>query len=69
MSDVVQVALIASVPSILSILIQWSNRNKVATLEKNTNSIKDALIATTAKASHAEGVKEERERDKTDKVE
>lgn len=33
-----------------------SQSNTIALLEKNTNSIKDALVASTAKASRAEGV-------------
>ena len=34
---------------------QTESATKIATLEKNTNSIKDALVASTAKASYAEG--------------
>ena len=33
----------------------WNNYNS-RRIEKNTNSIKDALVATTAKAAHAEGM-------------
>lgn len=33
---------------------------KVQTVEKNTNSMKDALVASTAKASHAEGIIQEK---------
>ena len=35
--------------------VQKSVEGQIVALEKNTNSIKDALVATTAKLSHAEG--------------
>ena len=34
------------------------SKKTIIELEKNTNSIKDALVASTAKASHAEGMAE-----------
>lgn len=37
-------------------------RENVVTIEKATNSMKDALVASTAKASKAEGMDEERVR-------
>lgn len=33
----------------------FRTHSSIGTLEKNTNSIKDALVASTAKASYAEG--------------
>jgi hypothetical protein len=35
--------------------LSWKTNRNILTLEKNTNSIKDALVASTAKASLAEG--------------
>lgn len=46
--------LIAAVNAYTAIINRKTNRAMV-TLEKNTNSIKDALVASTAKASLAEG--------------
>jgi hypothetical protein len=49
---------------LLSVYTVWATRrthNAIGELEKNTNSIKDALIATTAKASFAEGVKQQKD--------
>jgi len=49
---------------LLSVYTVWATRrtrNAIGELEKNTNSIKDALIASTAKASFAEGVKQQRD--------
>lgn len=76
MNDAVTVALIAAVPgtlgSIVSLWVAVQQAKIVAAqkvadatmlkLEKNTNSIKDELIRSTAKASHAEGVADEKER-------
>lgn len=71
MTDQVQIALIASIgPTIIGILNavhQFSSSKKVTEMgvniqrvETQTNSIKDALVASTALASHAEGVKDEK---------
>lgn len=39
-------------------LMAWRTRGEMKVLEQNTNSIKDALVASTAKASRAQGRKE-----------
>lgn len=39
-----------------SFVLQLRQHRVIAELEKNTNSIKDALIKTTAEAEHAKGV-------------
>lgn len=38
-------------------VLAWG-ASRVRKLERNTNSIKDALVASTARASHAEGLAE-----------
>jgi len=43
------------VSTVGTVAIAWIGF-RIKKLEHNTNSIKDALIASTAKASHAEGV-------------
>lgn len=71
MTDQVQIALIASIgPTIIGILNavhQFTASKKVEQMGENikqvevqTNHIKDALVAATALASHAEGVKDEK---------
>lgn len=71
MSDTVQLALIAGAPALLLglvnaiLLIRHGWKLKVVgemaeKTEKNTNSMKDALVAATAAASHAEGMRDER---------
>lgn len=73
MTDAVQLALIAAIAGstasiIPSCISAWTAiqtakiKSDILRLEKNTNSIKDALVATTAKASHAEGVADEKAR-------
>ena len=42
--------------------VQLATTGKIETLEKNTNSIKDALVETTKHAAFAEGVKTEKDR-------
>ena len=69
MTDAVTISLIGAVGSFMAAALSVANnilgrRNEqhiaeaketIVTLEKNTNSIKDALIAVTAKSSKAEG--------------
>ena len=43
-------------------ILGWRNANKIEQVHIATNSMKDELVAVTAKASHAEGVKEEKDR-------
>ena len=55
--SLVPIANVAGAVLLAWIALKQAQLNKVITvLEKNTNSIKDALIVSTAKASHAEGV-------------
>ena len=70
MSDTVLIALIAGLPSIISATLSIFNnilgrkntqhivqaKEAIITLEKNTNSIKDALVKVTGEAEHAKGV-------------
>jgi hypothetical protein len=48
----------------LTAFLAWQTWKQAAMTERNTNSMKDALVAATAKASHAEGM--EAQRDKTE---
>jgi hypothetical protein len=68
-TDLVQVALIAASPGWLAALIAIYNafvaRNtaiNMAMLEKNTNSIKDALIVSTQNKAFAEGQLDQKQR-------
>ena len=71
MTDTVQVALIVSIgPTLIGLLnvlhqIMVSRKlsvvgDGVQRVEKQTNGIKDALVAATTKVAHAEGVKDEK---------
>jgi len=75
MSDSVLISVIGGTATLIASLITaglsifntMMLRNQVSTihdLEKNTNSMKDALVALTDKEAHARGVKEETERKK-----
>ena len=44
-----------------AILIGWWNARKIEEVHKATNSMKDELVAATAKSSKAEGLKEGRD--------
>jgi len=59
MSDAVLVALIVSIPATLTafagLLVSLRNSRKIEDIHVATNSMKDALVAATAKASKAEG--------------
>lgn len=62
MTEAVTLALIALASSVVTLVMQIINNRVVVksaqviqVLEKNTNSIKDALVASTAAASRAEG--------------
>ena len=52
---------IIAVSNLLTGLFAYYTHRNMQILEKNTNSIKDALVASTAVASRAEGVAAERE--------
>jgi len=63
MSDVVMVSLITGIPATLGMILAFittiitrSSRNDVRLLEKNTNSMKDALVKLTGESEHAKGV-------------
>lgn len=64
MTDAVQIAIIASIgPTIIGVLNALQARRigvNVQTVKKATDGMKDALVAATAQASHAEGVKDEK---------
>lgn len=76
MTDVVQVAVIMSLPGMMGVALSFYNgvvarrterhaqetAKAMILLEKNTNSIKDALVATTKRESYAAGVADQRER-------
>ncbi len=72
MTDAIQIALIASVPGTLaglaSLVASLRNHTKLIGLEKATNGMTSALVQSTAKASHAEGMSDQRaeDRDKLD---
>jgi hypothetical protein len=80
MTDVIQVAVIMSIPGTLGVALSYYNgvlarrterhtqatRDAMILLEKNTNSIKDALVATTKRESFAAGKKDEK--DRTDEI-
>lgn len=76
MTDQVTIALIASIgPTIIGIigaLHQYQSSKaigeNVKRVEMQTNSMKDALVASTALASRAEGVKDEKIRAASEKV-
>jgi len=73
MSDAATAALFAAIAptltSIATLVATLRTKKDIAKIEVATNSMKDALVASTAKASHAEGREEgrieERDRDKT----
>lgn len=46
--------LIAAI-NLVTLIVGRMTQSRITTLEKNTNSIKDALVAATARASLAEG--------------
>ncbi len=48
--------MIIAVANAISAFYVWRTRTDIGTLEKNTNSIKDALVAVTAESSQAKGV-------------
>lgn len=61
MSDNVIVALIGAAVSLLNSFMIWKAKGVIKTLEKNTNSIKDALVKTTGDAEFAKGLKQGKE--------
>jgi hypothetical protein len=66
MKDTITVALIASIgPSLVALINLLGQRrigSHVAAIKKATDGMHDALVASTALASHAEGVKDEKVR-------
>jgi len=50
----------AAIPSIIALYVLLRQEGTIKLLEKNTNSIKDALILSTAKASRLQGKEEQR---------
>lgn len=68
MTDAVQIAIIASIGPTLIGLVNAAHQyvatrkigQNIQKVEEQTNHIKDALVASTALASHAEGVKDEK---------
>jgi hypothetical protein len=66
MNDTAQIitALAALIAAIGGLVIQIMSFIKMHQVAHNTDGIKDALVASTAKASHAEGLKEGREETK-----
>jgi len=48
--------LLVALINLYAAIITKKTYTSIDTLEKNTNSIKDALVASTAMASHAEGM-------------
>lgn len=53
-------ALANTIGLIILAILQLIGYRDIKNIEKNTNSMKDALVASTAKASRAEGVEAER---------
>ncbi len=49
-------SMLTAAASITTMVNQIINSRKISELEKNTNSIKDALVKTTGEAEHAKGV-------------
>ncbi len=73
MTEAVQIALIASIPGTLaglgSLFASLRNHTKLVGLEKATNGITSALVKSTAKASHAEGMSDQRAQDRAEEKE
>ncbi len=67
MSDPVQLALIAAGVSVVSLItntiLQVKTFRRMGTLEKQTNSIKDALVESTGTEAYARGVKDQTDRE------
>jgi len=61
------IILLIGVANAFTAYMSWQTHRNIAILEKNTNSIKDALVASTAKASLAEGTAEGLERGRNEK--
>jgi bifunctional DNase/RNase len=59
-SDVVMVAIITATPAMISAVVTIMTHRRMNTLETNTNHKMDQMLATTAKASKAEGVLQEK---------
>lgn len=64
MTDTVAVALIAAGPALIVAVLNYLQQRGISkdmcTVKEQTNHIKDALIASTKVASHAEGVQDEK---------
>ena len=64
MTDTVLVALIAAIPGSLAAAFGFLNRSKIEQLEVKVDGRLTQLLAVTEKSSHAEGVKQELDREK-----
>lgn len=52
------IQLFTALAALTTALIAWRTKKQVNVLEKNTNSIKDALVVSTAKENFAAGLKQ-----------
>ena len=62
MSDTVIVALIAATPGILTLIQQIVSNQHIKDVKKQTDGMTSALVAATATASRAQGVRDEKVR-------
>ncbi len=63
-SDGVIISLVGAIASVCNTWMIVRAKKTVSLLEKNTNSLKDELVALTKTSSHAEGLKEGREEER-----
>ena len=70
MTEAVQIALIASIPGTMaglaSLVASLRNHTKLVALGEATNGLTSALVKSTAKASHAEGMSDQRDKDRAE---
>ncbi len=64
-SDGVIISLVGAIASICNTWMIVRAKKTVTLLEKNTNSLKDELVALTKVSSHAEGLKQGQEEGRT----
>jgi hypothetical protein len=62
MSDTVIVAIIAATPGILTLIQQIVSNQHIKEVKEQTNGLTSALVAATATASRAQGVRDEKVR-------
>jgi hypothetical protein len=69
MTDARFTILVSSIPTtiaaVTAAMIGWSNRQKIKTLDENVDGKLTKFMELIKKSSHAEGVLQEKERDKT----